>query len=74
MGAAKLLRYFLSLLLTKVRRSIAVTTPNTICFMKELPFPLTVSRENASLVGIKKKKKEEPPPPPPAVQRLLFIY
>lgn len=40
-GAAELLCFFLSFLLTKVSRSMAVTTPNTICFMKELPFPLT---------------------------------
>lgn len=73
MGAAKLLCYFLSFLLTKVRRSIAVTTPNTICFMKELPLPLTVSTENASLAG-KKKKRRNSPLPPRAVQGLLFAY
>lgn len=49
-GAAELLCYFFLFLLTKVRRSMAVTTPNTICFMKELPFPLTGSTENSSLV------------------------
>lgn len=61
LGAARLLPYFLSFLLTKVRRSIAVTTPNTICFIKELPFPLTVSTENANLVGKRRKQasKEE---------------
>lgn len=54
-GAAKMLCYF-SFRLMKVRRSIAVTTPNTICFVKELPFPLTVSTENTSLVKQKQIK------------------
>lgn len=56
-GTAKLLCYF-SFLLMKVTRSTAVTTPNTICFMKELPFPLTASTENISLVEV---QPEEPP-------------
>lgn len=58
---AGLLPYFLSFLLTKVRRSMAVTTPNTICFMKELPFPLTGSTENARLVeeNLRKRGRKE---------------
>lgn len=36
-----------------------MTTPNTICFMKELPFPLTVSTENANLVRKRSKKARE---------------
>lgn len=63
-GATELLCYFL-FLLTKVRRSMAVATPKTICFMKELPFPLTGSTENSSLV-VKKLKKNNPPSPPPS--------
>lgn len=66
LSTAGLLPYFLSFLLTKVRRSIAVTTPNTICFMKELPFPLTGStkptmlmEENLRKKGRKEEEKEE---------------
>jgi len=40
---------------------MAVTTPNTICFMKELPFPLTGSTENARLVeeNLRKRGRKE---------------
>lgn len=56
-GATKLLCSS-SFLLTKARRSITVTTPNTICFMKKLPSPLTASTENPNLVKKKKRKRK----------------